>query len=93
MIDIPLPPPQFDHPYRGYLIEWRVPLSEVPRLCPGIVVGKSGTLYGCSIHFPPFGGEQCVIVVATNLAPKDIERTRRHEIAHCNGWSAEHSAL
>jgi hypothetical protein len=83
----PLPPVEYDHPFKGILI-----FSEghdqdtMRRLCrvttltvplPACVVAKTD--------------DWCVIVVAApdqGSDPRDL--VIRHEIGHCNGWSADH---
>jgi hypothetical protein len=85
-----LPPPMFDHPYNGHLIERRESLPAVENVCHmqhGII--SQYKALGCAEVFP----RRCFIVIPsvsgeiTGTLQKQI---RRHEIAHCNGWPENH---
>ena len=74
----PLPPRQYDHPYRGRLIIVDVPFAEMQRRCGG----GPGHCYGYT--YGDMGGT-CTIYV--------VSRDRyliRHEVGHCNGWPGHH---
>jgi hypothetical protein len=44
----------------------------------------SPTARGCQWFL--YGGAACVIVIARHAPDTTVELTRRHELAHCNGW-------
>jgi len=72
------PPSQYDHPYRGHVIEQRLSAAQIARLCPGEACAT--VIKGvCHIMLP--NGEKDRRVIAL---------MRRHEIGHCNGWPASH---
>jgi hypothetical protein len=76
-------PPEFDRPYSGHLFERAAPLSEIDALCRKLSVrgGDRSTVLGCSVKFTYQGEPACGIMYYTGG-----RSTRRHEIAHCNGW-------
>jgi len=78
-----LPPPKrFDHPYKGVLTEYYMELAMTRKLCK-----KQGVeADSCSW----VSGKRCFIVYPWDGPVKDREQYRRHEIAHCNGWGANH---
>lgn len=73
-------PPAFDHPYTGHLYERAASLTDVIRLCHEL--GVAGEALGCSVHGMENGRPACAIIYYRGGAS-----TRRHELAHCNGWS------
>jgi hypothetical protein len=81
------PPPEYDRPYKGELIEIRADRERMDALCPKGPLGWSTN--GCALG----DRTRCVIVIATDdLLPwwRPYREVRRHEIAHCNGWPANH---
>jgi len=89
------PSPQYDHPYRGPLIEHALPWRDARALC-GQMVPKIASLSGyvkrpdaCAWR----AGHVCHIVVPAgrDVPAHETAAYRRHEIGHCNGWSANHS--
>jgi hypothetical protein len=84
------PPVEFDRPFDGLLI--MVPARDqnhVRELCPGAVFSMGIALacsrrltHGCRVVMIP--DEQ---ITAVGFPP---DLVRRHEIAHCNGWPADH---
>ena len=76
-----MPPPQCDHPYSGQVIEQRLSQAELMRLCRGPAEGCASVSNGvCHIALP--------------MSEKDahvLAAMRHHELAHCNGWPANHS--
>ena len=81
------PPVEFDHRYSGTLVTTVAKSAEeVGQECSIVLEAL-----GCSIR-AAMGG--CWII----LAPEDIikahgwtrEAVIRHEVAHCNGWHADH---
>jgi hypothetical protein len=89
-----IPPKEYDHPYtKGTLIvSIASRQEEVRQACPGAPFHPQIGALGCSYAKASFG---CWVV----LAPPEVitaagfppELVRRHEIAHCNGWPADHS--
>lgn len=86
------PPAEYDHPFPGELIEYRVNPGEVARRCSNWLnqknifkrfVGYASSKRGCA--FPR--GDKCWIVYIDRPAYGTTpEAVRRHEIGHCNGW-------
>jgi hypothetical protein len=85
-----LPPPTFDHAFKGHLIERRGSLAEIKHYChtmQGIV--SSYQALGCAKVFP----NRCFIMIphVNGTISASLQRDiRRHEIAHCNGWTGDH---
>jgi hypothetical protein len=87
-MQVTLPPPIYDHPYDGVVVERVLPLDEARRFCAAIGVGPAD---GCSgIVTMTDESKRCLIVLPTDGPDPDIENYRRHELAHCNGWPADH---
>jgi len=83
MID--LPPPRFDHPFIGPpVIEFVVP--DVDEKCRrgGTAADASAIVLGCSFKI----GDRCFIFLKQRHPL--LDQLRRHEIAHCNGWTKAH---
>jgi hypothetical protein len=86
-----VPPSEYDHPYHGgTLVTTKVrDQDEVRRLCPGAQF-TMGVALACS--YPIVGG--CMVVVAPEADIKafsmELNLVMRHEVAHCNGWPADH---
>jgi hypothetical protein len=83
MIMLLEPPPQYDHPYRGPVIEQRLSEMQMLLLCHGPTpacswVTKTGV---CHIALP-----------ANERDGRAIALMRRHETGHCNGWPGHHPA-
>jgi hypothetical protein len=83
--DIKLKPPvQYDHPYDGPVVERVMLMAEVRALCTSLGASPRGV--ACSW----VSDGTCYIVLPSDeQAP--VSTYRRHEIAHCNGWPANHS--
>ena len=77
------PPARYNHPYAGPVIERVVPEVEVRSLC--MSMGSDATGTACSWQ----SKGTCYIVLPSD-ARAPVETFRRHEIAHCNGWPANH---
>jgi hypothetical protein len=87
-----VPPKDFDHPYRAPGKVIVVPARDqdhVRELCPKAVF--PGAALGCAKLTSTW---DCQIVLADDSVIKAAgfppELVRRHEIAHCNGWHADH---
>jgi hypothetical protein len=87
-MQVTLPPPKYDHAYPGVVIEKILPLTEAQALCVQIGVGAYD---GCSgFVVLNDGSRACFIVLPTGAPDENLDHYRHHEIAHCNGWSANH---
>jgi hypothetical protein len=74
------PPPQYDHPYHGQVVEQRLSFLQLVKLCHGLTTGCSWVSNG-------------VCYIALSQDEKDdrlIALMRQHEIGHCNGWPGNH---
>lgn len=83
-----IPPPEYDRPPSIPVHEYIVDGPAVGLTCTRM----SGTRInpasrGCSWFL--YGGAVCVIVIARHAPGTTVELTRRHELAHCNGWVHE----
>jgi hypothetical protein len=76
------PPPRYVHPYAGPVIERVLPLSEARSACAHMGVRADA----CSWVL----AGTCHIVIPRNGPVKDLNAYRRHERAHCNGWTHGH---
>ena len=77
------PPEQYNHPYNGQVEERVVPVAEARTLC----MSMGADLLGVACSWQSNG--VCHIVLPNDeYAP--VATFRRHEIAHCNGWPANH---
>ncbi len=82
---VALPPPQYDHPFPGQVVEKRLSFAEVRRVCKGglacswprvTIRSKDGKIIG----------SYCLVILPLH----DRGTLKRHEVAHCNGWPADH---
>lgn len=82
MIFVMEPPAQYNHPYKGPVIEHVLPLKDAQVMCR-----KRGAFaHACS--WTKDG--KCYIVLPVGGPVKQLAPYRRHETAHCNGWPASH---
>ena len=83
------PPERYDHPYRdGPVVERVLPLDEARKLCTAIGVGQ---VDGCAGYVTMSDGTKaCFVVLPVDGPDPNLDNYRRHEIAHCNGWPANH---
>jgi hypothetical protein len=81
------PPAIYDHAYKGHLTEKRGSLAEVKFFChTRIGVVSAYEALGCAEVYPG----RCIIMipkVGGKITAKFQAQIRRHEIAHCNGWT------
>jgi hypothetical protein len=77
------PPAKYDHPYDGQVVERVMPEDDVRSAC--MSMGLDFFTAACSWRI----NSTCYVFLPNDgQAPVDIYR--RHEIAHCNGWPADH---
>lgn len=86
-----LPPEEFDHPYDGHLmIEHARSEEEVRERCPGGNFPRHALACARVHKYAPM----CIIVKVSDDTLRahgyDPAVVMRHEIAHCNGWPADH---
>jgi hypothetical protein len=77
------PPAQYNHQYAGWVDERVMPVAEVRALCTS--VGASGPFVACA-----WVSDGVCHIVLPNDERAPVSTYRRHEIAHCNGWPANH---
>jgi hypothetical protein len=86
------PPSQYNHPYDGQVDERVMPVAEVRVLCDSLGASHSSadaSAPGGTAACAWVNDDTCFIILPDDeLAP--IDTYRRHEIAHCNGWPADH---
>jgi len=75
-----LPPARFDHAYRGHLEARYGSEQQLQQWC-GMNVRACAR---------PRGKGGCIIFLPSSGHPQIVAALRRHEIAHCNGWPADH---
>jgi hypothetical protein len=84
-----LPPAEYDHPYAGtvdlYLVDGSNTWAECRRY--GGMKGIPFKVGGCA--WVAEDGT-CVVFVAMRSKRAPVEDIIRHEVAHCNGWPADH---
>ncbi len=81
------PPARFDHEFSGNLTIYRVNRANVQAECSdGGRLAVRKDVAGCAIS----EGNDCTIYLAMKTRRAPIEAILRHEIAHCNGWPANH---
>jgi hypothetical protein len=84
------PPAIYDHAYNGKLTLRQGTMAQVEYYChtkQGIV--SQYEALGCSVP----NGRSCFIMIPRIGGPVTASfqaQIRRHEIAHCNGWPADH---
>jgi hypothetical protein len=76
---IPMPPPEFDTPYKGKLTVTNMEDYGVIRF-----ICKSTSAVACTVHT---WGECLILLGPGTWSNKDV---MRHELGHCNGWSNNH---
>lgn len=84
---VPLPPKEYDHPFKGKLNVVKLQPMDVHVRC----TGTRQMLYGSYVEAcaEPFG-DYCTIVLPIVGKPEYLIRLRRHEVGHCNGWPRDH---
>ena len=77
------PPARYNHPYDGQVVERVMPVAEVRSVC--MSMGLDFLTVACSWQ----SNDTCYVVIP-NDGQAPVDTYRRHEIAHCNGWPANH---
>jgi hypothetical protein len=77
------PPPKYVHPFHGHVVERVMPLQEARTLCGHMGAPADACAWESK--------DKCFVVIPRNGPVKDLRAYRRHEIAHCNGWSHSHA--
>ena len=78
------PPSRYNHAYAGPVIERVLPLGAARAACAHMGVDADA----CSWVI----AGRCHIVIPRGGPVKDLGAYRRHELAHCNGWTHGHGA-
>jgi len=76
------PPPRYSHAFSGHVIERVLPLAEARRACARMGVHADACSWVAK--------DMCFLVIPRGGPVKDLGAYRRHERAHCNGWSESH---
>jgi hypothetical protein len=89
-----MPPVKYDKPYTGELIIGRVATQqEIRALCPEY--NKLKTPATACTKTPHNDATRCYIFIVSDQVLKTIGSNYalvlRHELAHCNGWPADHA--
>lgn len=74
-----MPPAIYDHPYDGTVVAEYLSYQQLQRDCEADAIGCAAVVDGV-----------CAIILPNWLSPVILDRVRRHEVAHCNGWPADH---
>src|SRR5262249_55081852 len=77
------PPPQHNHAHNGLAVERIMPVPELRAVC--MAMGTDLFSGACSWHM----SGTCYVGIP-NHGGAPVDPYRRHEIAHCNGWPADH---
>jgi hypothetical protein len=87
-----IPPTQYDHPFKGQLTTQVVNTQEQVRQICNMNVYPS---IACTFPNPPNGPCKLVRLRATDIQALGwtLEMVERHEMAHCNGWPADHAGI
>lgn len=86
---VPVPPPEFDIPYKGKLTTIVLPSMDVHAACRG-APRTERRIMACAL----LADGHCIIVVP-RVEPGVVsegqqKRLIRHELGHCNLWGADH---
>lgn len=87
------PPSYWDHAFDGEVIEYKeVTKDQMAGICSNYKE-KAPYMLGCSFR----RADKCYVFVAEEKWLKanhtSMGMVRRHEIAHCNGWPADHPTI
>jgi hypothetical protein len=76
------PPLRYNHAFAGPVIEHVLPLQEARQACAHMGANADA----CSWVVK----NKCYLVIPRDGPVKNLNAYRRHERAHCNGWSESH---
>lgn len=82
------PPPKFDHPYSGELLEYSLPMDKIDAACNELKPSAQRT-GGCGFEVfehDPKNLNRIVRRYGIVVYPEGCRAVRRHEIGHVNGW-------
>lgn len=85
------PPHRYDFPYKGKLLELRLPRDQVLAACGQLfdqMKVDSEVTRGCAVR--PVDGTCLIVMIDEPYKSTTPEAVRRHEIGHCNGWPGDH---
>ena len=86
------PPSEYNHSYDGPVEQRVLPVAEVRVVCDSLGASHSSadaSAPGGTAACAWVNDDTCFIILPDDeLAP--VDTYRRHEIAHCNGWPADH---
>jgi hypothetical protein len=81
------PPAEYNHPYTGELTVHLIDRANVWRECSENGRHKvRRDAAGCA----ELDGDTCTVYLAKRTRRAPLDAILRHEIAHCNGWPADH---
>lgn len=87
------PPPEYDHRYYGHLEVRYLSADEMKVKCPANAFGQR---LACAYPNYPKQGS-CMVFMGPaeeiEAAGYSDSLAMRHEIGHCNGWSAKHERM
>ena len=81
------PPARYNHPYNGRVVERILPKAEVHTVCMSVGTDFFNAAFAAACSWQSNG--TCYIVLP-NDERVPVANFSRHEIAHCNGWRANH---
>ncbi len=84
---------QYNHPYDGLVEERVLPVAEVRVVCDSLAASHSSadaSAPGGTAACAWVNDDTCFIILPDDEGAP-VDTYRRHEIAHCNGWPADHS--
>lgn len=85
----PLPPEEYDVPFKGKLTILFLPPEDVHVRCTGTRQLLFGRLVQACAE--PYSIMHCTIVLPlSGLTKENADRLYRHERGHCNGWPRDH---
>jgi len=77
------PPPEYVHPYRGELhIHYAADLH-----AECLAFNNPDKIFGCAFVW----SKSCDVYILSTEPPDSQAQIKEHELAHCNGWPAEHN--
>ena len=80
-----LPPPEFDHPYKG-------PVTVVELPASGVQIACGNPEAQACVYLKAPGGPMMILpkIGPGGVSKRSYDLLRRHEDGHINGWTADH---